>query len=390
MSGGWPVPYCARMLRRPEVRPPPRIDVLVAVFFAVLTVAEEFTSPDSREPWQVAFALVAAAALALRRQFPLGVAVLVVAATLVTNPQGELSTLLSVVLVSFSVGFETDPPRSGVGLAVVLVPFLAAQVVHNGFVPSDVAAGAVFIGGPWGVGAATRQRTRRAAEAMAKAELVEHEQQERAERAVAEERTRIARELHDVVSHSISVVTIQTQAVRRRLDPSQEREIEDLARVEATARDAMAEMRRLFGVLRSSGDRPSLAPQPGLRDLPALVERTTSPTTRVVLHVEGEPVPLPTGLDLAAYRVAQEGVTNAVKHARASCVDVTLTWAPRELRVRVSDDGRGAEHLHGDGAGQGLAGMRERVGLYGGTVEVTTAPGRGFAVEARLPLEGSR
>jgi signal transduction histidine kinase len=382
------------MLRRPEVRPPPRIDVLVAVFFAVLTVAEEFTSPDSREPWQLALALVAAAALALRRQFPLQVAVLVVAATIVTNPQGELSTLLSVVLVSFSVGFETDPPRSGVGLAIILVPFLAAQTVNvGGFVPSDLAAGAVFIGGPWGVGAATRQRTRRAAEAMARAELLEHEQQERAARAVVEERTRIARELHDVVSHSISVVTIQTQAVRRRLDPSQEREIEDLARVEATARDAMAEMRRLFGVLRSSGEQPSLAPQPGLQDLPALVERTTSPTTRVELHVEGEPVPLPAGLDLAAYRVAQEGVTNAVKHAHASCVDVTLTWTPRELRVRVADDGRGAEHPahpHGNGAGQGLAGMRERVGLYGGSVEVTTAPGRGFAVEARLPVEEPR
>jgi signal transduction histidine kinase len=385
------VPYCARVLRRPEVRRPPRIDQLVAVFFVALTVAESFTAAETRQPWQLALAVLAAAALALRRQFPVEVAVLVVATTLLTNPQGEFSTLLSVVLVSFSIGFETDPPRSGVGLAIILVPFLVAQTVNvDGFVPSDLAAGAVFIGGPWGVGAATRQRTRRAAETMARAELLEHEQQERAARAVAEERTRIARELHDVVSHSISVVTIQTQAVRRRLDPSQEREIEDLARIEATARDAMAEMRRLFGVLRASGDEPSLAPQPGLQELAALVERTSSPATRVSLHVEGAPVPVPPGLDLAAYRVAQEGVTNAVKHAQASRVDVTLTWTSKDLTVRVADDGCGAEDLRGDGVGQGLAGMRERVSLYGGTVHVTTAAGAGFVVEARLPLKETR
>jgi signal transduction histidine kinase len=354
-----------------------------------MTVAEQVTSPDPRTPWQLLLALVAMGALAVRRQLPIGVAVLVVLSNLLTNPQGDFAILLSVVLVSFSVGFETDPPRSGWGLALVLVPFLAVQL-PGGVVPSDLAAGVVFIGGPWGVGAATRQRTKRAAEAMARAELLERDQQEAAARAVAEERTRIARELHDVVSHSISVVTIQTQAVRRRLDPSQEREIEDLERIEATARDAMAEMRRLFGVLRTSGERVDLAPAPGLQELPALVERTSTAAVPVTLRIEGTPVPVPPGLDLAAYRVAQEALTNATKHAHATRVEVTLTWTGSDLTVCVRDDGRGATDLRGDGVGQGLAGMRERVALYDGTVQVTTSPGRGFSVEARLPLKETR
>lgn len=381
----------AERLRPPALRRPPVVDLLLAAFFVAMTLAEQVTSPDSRTPGQLLLTLVAMGALAVRRQLPIAVAVLVVLSNLLTNPQGDFSILLSVVLVSFSVGFETDPPRSGVGLAVILVPFLLAQTVNvGGFVPSDLAAGVVFIGGPWGVGAATRQRTKRAAEQLARAELLQRDQEEAAARAVAAERTRIARELHDVVSHSISVVTIQTQAVRRRLDPSQAREIEDLERIEATARDAMAEMRRLFGVLRTSGERVDLAPAPGLQELPALVERTSTATVPVTLRIEGAPVPVPPGLDLAAYRVAQEALTNATKHAHATRVEVTLTWTASDLTVCVRDDGRGAADLRGDGVGQGLAGMRERVGLYGGTVEVTSSPGRGFVVAARLPLKEAR
>ncbi|QIK65741.1 sensor histidine kinase [Nocardioides sp. HDW12B] len=376
-------------LRPPALRQPPWMDLLLAGFFVALTVAEQVTSTAPRAPWQLVLAVLAMAALAVRRQLPVAVAVLVVVSNLLTNPQGDFAILLSLVLVAFSVGFETDPPRSGWGLAVVLLPFLAVQL-PGGVEPSDLAAAVVFVGGPWGVGAATRQRTRRAAEAMARAELLQRDQEDAAARAVAEERTRIARELHDVVSHSISVVTIQTQAVRRRLDPAQEREIEDLARIEATARDAMAEMRRLFGVLRTSGEQVDLAPAPGLGELPALVGRTSTSAVPVTLHVEGAPVPVRPGLDLAAFRVAQEALTNAAKHADATRVEVTLTWTPAMLTVRVQDDGQGAADLSGDGAGQGLAGMRERVALYGGAVDVTTSPGRGFTVEARFPLEEPR
>ena len=245
--------------------PPPVVDLLLAAFFVAMTVAEQVTSPDPRTPWQLLLALVAMAALAVRRQLPIGVAVLVVLSNLLTNPQGDFSILLSVVLVSFSVGFETDPPRSGWGLAVVLVPFLAVQL-PGGVVPSDLAAGGGLHRRARGASARRPVSAPSAPPRRWRApSCSQRDQQEAAARAVAEERTRIARELHDVVSHSISVVTIQTQAVRRRLDPSQEREIEDLERIEATARDAMAEMRRLFGVLRTSGERVDLAPAPGLR-----------------------------------------------------------------------------------------------------------------------------
>lgn len=153
-----PQELTAERLRPPVLHRPPVVDLLLAAFFVAMTVAEQVTSPGQRAPWQLLLAVAAMSALAVRRQLPIGVAVLVVLSNVLTNPQGDFSILLSVVLVSFSVGFETDPPRSGVGLGIILVPFLVAQMFHaGGFVPSDLAAGAVFIGGPWGVGAATRQ-----------------------------------------------------------------------------------------------------------------------------------------------------------------------------------------------------------------------------------------
>ena len=190
------------------------------------------------------------AALAWRRAFPLSVAALVVTTVILTDPAGEFSVLLSLVLASFTVGAEAEPPRSHVGLAVIVVPFVAASI-SEGLEPSDLAAALVFLVGPWAVGSMLRQRTVRTEEALARVEEAERERERQAAEAAASERTRIARELHDIVSHSISVVTIQTQAVRRRLGPDHAREAADLAAVEATAREAMAELRRLFGMLRA-------------------------------------------------------------------------------------------------------------------------------------------
>jgi signal transduction histidine kinase len=361
------------------------VDACIAAVFVTLTIGEAF-GPVPSPWWRVALGCIAMGALAWRRRWPLVIAALVVAVNVATNPQGEFTTLLSLVLVCFTVGYETRPPQSYAGLAIVVVPFLAVSV-RDGFQFSDAAAAFVFFAGPWAVGQATRQRASAADEAVARAAQLELE----AARIAQEERTRIARELHDIVSHSISVVTIQTQAVRRRLGPEHAREAEDLAGVEATAREALAEMRRLFGVLRSDGESASLAPQPGLGELGRLVEHASGGDLVATLHVEGEPVELSPGLDLAAYRIAQEGLTNALRHSGATRVDVTLCWMPNRLDIRVEDDGRGlaAGQAGPAGGGHGLVGIRERVGLYGGTVRLEPGTHGGARLAASLPLKGS-
>jgi signal transduction histidine kinase len=362
---------------------PPVIDVVIAGAFVVLTVAETLFSPDdARSPVAVVLGCVAMAALAWRRAFPLSVAALVVTAVILTDPTGELSVLLSLVLASFTVGAEAEPPRSHVGLAVIVVPFVAASI-SDALEPSDLAAALVFLVGPWAVGSMLRQRTVRTEEALARVEEAEREREREAAEAAASERTRIARELHDIVSHSISVVTIQTQAVRRRLGPDHAREAADLAAVEATAREAMAELRRLFGMLRATGDDAALAPQPGLDELGRLAEAARTPDVDLELRTEGAPRPLPPGVDLAAYRILQEGLTNALRHSGATWVEVLVRYTSTAIELRVDDDGRGGDTGSG---GHGLVGVRERVALYDGRVMAGSRPGGGFRLLATLPL----
>jgi signal transduction histidine kinase len=367
---------------------PPLLDALIAAVFLAMTVAEAVFSPDVRSPVQHAVvAGLAMVALAWRRRAPLVVALLVVASNIVANPNGEFTTLLSLVLVSFTVGAELTPPLSYLGLGVVFVPFMIASVIH-GFEPSDLAAGLVFFAGPWAVGVVTRGRIASAEEAVARADQLERNRELEAARAAAEERTRIARELHDIVSHSISVVTIQTQAVRRRLGPDHAAEARDLAAVEATAREALAEMRRLFGVLRTEGEQPlALSPQPGLSELGRLVRQVGSGDMRVDLRVEGEPVALSPGVDLAAYRIAQEGLTNALRHAHATEAQVLVRYLPGRLDVEVADNGRGLRRTTSANGGHGLVGIRERVALYGGTVELVPSSTGGVRLAVSLPLK---
>ncbi len=373
---------------------PPLLDALIAVAFVAMTVAEAVFSPAVSRPVEhVLVAGLAMAALAWRRRAPLVVAALVVASNIAVNPGGQFTTLLSLVLVCFTVGSETRTPRNYLGLGLVLVPFLIVSVIET-FEPSDLAAALVFFAGPWAVGVVTRGRIASAEEAVARAEQLERNRELEAARAAADERTRIARELHDIVSHSISVVTIQTQAVRRRLGPEHAAEARDLAAVEATAREALAEMRRLFGVLRTEGDQPlALAPQPGLSELDRLVRQVGSGDMQVGLRIEGDEVPLSPGVDLAAYRIAQEGLTNAIRHARATRADVLVRYAPDRLDVEVEDNGRGlsrsqlANGTSSNGAGHGLVGIRERVALYGGTVELVPSSSGGVRLAVSLPLK---
>ena len=311
-------------------------------------------------------------------------AALVVAVNVLTNPSGEFSTLLSLVLVCFTIGSETGPPRSYVGLLVVLVPFIGVSIAH-GLVPSDLAAGLVFFVGPWTVGGLVQSRIERSDEAVARAERLERERELEAARAAAEERTRIARELHDIVSHSISVVTIQTQAVRRRLGPEHAAEAADLAAVEATAREALAEMRRLFGVLRAEGESVSLAPQPGLSELGRLVEKVGAGDMRGAALRRGR-----------ARRPAAGRRPRGVPH-RPGGPDQrrpALRGHPRRraaaLRRRAGSTSRWRTTAAGSRdpgpGGHGLVGIRERVALYDGTVDLTPSPSGGVLLAARLPL----
>lgn len=371
-------------------RRPPHVDVATALVFVTLAVSELVTYDTMESALQhTLLSALPLATLAWRRQYPELVAGLVVVSNMVSNPTFEFTIVLSLVLCSYTVGAETDPPRSWSGLVVVLTPFLGTLFFQNGFLPSDVAAAAVFIVGPWALGVGLRRRTALAEAAVAEAEERARVQEQQAQEAAAEERSRIARELHDIVSHSISVVTIQTQAVRRRLGPGQEQEARDLAMVEATAREALAEMRRLFGVLRTEGQSASLAPQPGLGELRRLVASVGTGGPGIEVVERGRPVPLPPGLDLAAYRIAQEGLTNALRHADATMVTITIEYGESELTVEVRDDGRGPSTV-GRTPGHGLVGIRERVALYGGRVELEHAGPRGARLVARLPLGEAR
>jgi signal transduction histidine kinase len=371
-----------------DVRPllrPPRSDALIAAAFVTAALAEAVFAETARPP--LAHALIAApamAALAWRRRFPLGVAVVVVLANFAINPEGLFSTLLAIVLVAFTIGAETDLARARIGLALLALPLFGAFVAE-GLEPSDIAAMIVFLGGPWAIGVAFRQRSRRVAEAVERAARLERERAADTAAAAAEERARIARELHDIVSHSISVIAVQTQAVRRRLRPDQEREASDLAAVETTARQAMAEMRRLFGVLRSEEDALALTPQPGLGELDRLLEQVRAAGLPVELDIEGERAELPPGVDLAAYRIVQEGLTNALRHAGPASASVRLRYGGEELEVVVEDDGSGPNGSAPAG-GHGLVGIRERVTLYGGSFEAGPGAGGGFRLAARLPV----
>lgn len=208
-----------------------------------------------------------------------------------------------------------------------------------------------------------------------------------AERAVAEERARIARELHDVIAHSVSVMTVQAGGVRRLLRPEQERERLALEAIESTGREALTEMRRLVGLLRRQGATPEFSPQPSMRAIDVLVGTIHEAGLPVDLAVEGEPMELAPGVDLAAYRVIQESLTNALKYAGPARAWVAVRWGEHDLELEIANDGR--SEIEGDGGGHGLVGLRERVSLVGGSIDSGPRAGGGFVVTARLPYHGA-
>jgi signal transduction histidine kinase len=338
-----------------------------------------------------ALALLHTLPLAARRRFPGTVLALCVASGLAVAALGVSPIVLGVaILVAvYSIAAYGDRWVSLAGLAAAEVGSAAVQLTPGRFQTPTVVSNALVIGAAWLLGHFVGVRRAYTARLERTAEL-ERTRAEQARRAVTEERLRLARELHDVVAHSISVIAVQSGVGAHVAQTQPEEAAKALAAIEATSRAALIELRRLLGVLRQEGEpQGDLAPAPGLADLDGLLAEMAKAGLGVRLRVEGTPSPLPAGVDLSAYRIVQEALTNVVKHTGPARAQVTIRYRDQEVMVEVSDDGRGVTAPTGDGrarVGHGLIGMRERVQVFGGDLEVGPGPVGGFRVAARLPF----
>jgi signal transduction histidine kinase len=363
----------------------------------VAGIAELVVSPGSpaTSRW---FAVPALALLMLplftRRWFPFGApAAYWILAPALSFVDGLLipsvESLFLVGLASAALlGNLRNARHAWIGLAIVLAGITA--VVYN--IPGRTTAELILIpvefGIAWAAGYALRMRGEQVEAAETRAARAEREREAAARVAVAEERARIARELHDIVAHAMSVMVLQVGAVRHKLPQALEEDRDALGRVERAGRTALAEMRRLLGAMRRDGDGLDLAPQPGLDGLDSLLEDVGRAGLPAELHVEGHPYELPRAIDLSAYRIVQEGLTNSLKHANATRADVTVRYRDDELGIEVVDNGAGV--ATSDGLGHGLVGIRERVKIYGGDMNAGTPPEGGFVLSARLPIDRYR
>jgi signal transduction histidine kinase len=288
------------------------------------------------------------------------------------------------IVAAFLLGNLRDTAQGRIGLAIVIAS--AAIIVYNdpNHAPGDYVFTPVLFTIGWLAGFALHERAVQAEAAEERALHAEREREAAARIAVAEELARIARVLHDVVAHAVSVMVLQVGAVRHKLPAGLPEGREALEDVEATGRTALTEMRRLLGAMRADGEEAALAPQPSLDDIEALLEQVRRAGLSVQLRVDGEPVALARALDLSAYRIAQEGLTNVLKHAHATEADVIVGYGADELHIEVRDNGTGG--ATDNGHGHGLVGVRERVKIYGGEMSAGSASGGGFVLSARLPL----
>ena len=312
---------------------------------------------------------------------------LAVVITLVDGTLIPFVDSLSVVglAAAFLLGNLRDSKQAWLGLAIVTGSMLI--VIH--YIPGQQSASLyIFLTlryvAAWIAGYALRERSEQAEAAEVRAVRAEREREAAARVAVAEERSRIARELHDIVAHAVSVMVLQVGAVRHQLPDGMAENRDALRRVERAGRTALAEMRRLLAAMRPDGDEAELVPQPGLDGLNSLLAEVGRAGLPVELHLEGQPYPLPRGLDLSAYRIVQEGLTNALKHARASDADVIVRYRPDQVEIEVRDNGEGT--VASDGLGHGLVGIRERVKIYGGEMSARAEPEGGFVLSTRLPV----
>jgi signal transduction histidine kinase len=369
------------------------LDRLVAAVLVVVGQVELWVGNATPGPkaLTVPLAIVIAGSVGVRRRWPLAVGAVVLlsnALIFAVGGQHQYNVALAVgwmcALYGIAVWTDTRGFLTGFG-ALVAANALAQLGPHsklNDAFLFTVIPGVVMVI----VRRAVRDRQLLAETLAARAQLLEREHELRANEAVAEERARIARELHDLVAHNVSVMVVQAGAERHALPEDQASTRETLTSIEQAGRQALAEARRLLGMLRRNGEREELAPQPRIDEVDFLVEQIERAGLPVRLAVDGERVALPAGVDLCAYRIIQEALTNALKHAGPATAEVLLRYTPQGLDVEVRDDGHGVAEANRDGAGHGLIGMRERVALYGGELEAGPREGGGFEIRAHLPL----
>ena len=339
--------------------------------------------PLGAEPWQIALASFGMTLpLLLRRRLPVAAPAVALAFAVLASFLDARMVVYSGFLflagfaIAFLYGFSDDAREAVGGLALALASVTLIVFNDPGRAVGDFVFPWLMFTLAWLAGFALRRRLRQASHI-----------EERAQRAVADERARIARELHDVVAHAVSVMTVQAGAVRRVLRDDQDREREALEVVEKTGRQALAEMRRMVGVLRNPEDAPALAPQPSLEYLERLLEDVRAAGLDVAVRIEGERTSLPAGVDLTAYRLVQEALTNTLRHANATRAQVTVRYGDGEVELVVADDGRAVEPPEAEG--HGLVGLRERVAVYGGELRAGPRRGGGYELRAKLPVEAA-
>jgi signal transduction histidine kinase len=290
--------------------------------------------------------------------------------------------LVPIVVATYSVARHGDRRASVIGALAAITCLLFFDFgVAELQEPGEVFFHWLVVVLAWLIGSLVNRAEHRAAEAQRRAVEVETESRTLMLTAIADERSRIARELHDVVAHAVSVMVVQAGAAEQVVDDDPAYARQALANIRNTGADALGEMRRVVAMLRETSDGP-LHPQPGLDGLSALVDDARNGGLDVSVTIQGTPRSLPPGLDLAAYRIVQEALTNARRHSGATRADLTVDYTDTSVRVEVRDDGAGG---HGSTDGHGLIGMRERAAVYGGRLETVPSDGRGFTVRAELP-----
>jgi signal transduction histidine kinase len=369
------------------------IDVALSIVLAAGSVTEVVAGRDLRHETAAAIScVVISAGLAVRRRFPLvcgGLALttLVVQQLAIGDVEHASAVIVAaLVLATFSLGvYGREVPARIIG-AVGAAAFLATAIAKHK-PPGDLVFVSIVLFAPWFVGMVVRARHARVAVLEQRTIELERAGDRRTRRAVEEERARIARELHDVVAHAMSVIVVQAGAERMVLPAELASTRAVLEAIEHTSRQALGEMRRLLGMMRAGEDELALAPQPSLSFLPDLCDQVSRAGLPVALEVVGEPGEVPPGVDVSAYRIVQEALTNALKHAGPASARVTVRHHPDELEVEVTDSGRGApEQTVG---GHGLVGMQERVAVYGGRIRTGNRAAGGYAVHVHLPITDS-
>ena len=375
------------------------VDIGIVLTLAISAVVQLWVSPPAGLVGGAEVHTVLAATFTLplfvRRRYAVAVFVAVVASAWV---QFELGgglgqPFFAVIIALYAVGAHGSRPFTFVGPAAVVLQAILVDIrrLWDGAPWDEVVPAWFILLGVWGFGRWMRLRARAAVALTERAEAAERSRHEQAVKAVTEERARIARELHDLVAHSMGVIVIQAQGAQRALDTSPGLARDALSAIETAGRSGMAEMRRLLGLLTHGGTDVGTVPQPTLQEIPELVARLRATGIPVDLRVEGTVRALPAGLELTGYRIVQEATTNALKHAKRAPVDVRLRYEPDWLDIEVTNQGPtdNMYPINGhDSGSHGLMGMRERVSLYDGTLETgPTTEGGGFSVHARIPLE---